>query len=262
MRNLGRVALLCLGSLVGCAHAPATPKRDVLLPRPFPTHTPTSAEDTGPLVPVAHLEETPGLEYTLACPDGLAIEIDGRPDLGGSFVVTTEGRINHAALGYPRVEGLTIPQVGEMVAGLAGCAPGQVRCRVSEFRTRKLFVYGPINGPPRAVPWRGPETALALLDRLGGVRPRLAAQVDPGGARARHAVGQAGGLHHRGPRGEKARPGTDRRGLAAVRPDPPGGVAEVEPAQRLAAVGADAAGAVQVGVVNPAPAYRIAGCGV
>ena len=110
-------------------------------------------------------------QYTIACPDVLEIRVEGRPDLSGRVVVRPDGRVRLGNLGEPRLEGETVHTAGVEVARLAGVLPGQVRVRVVGYNSRRVFLFGPVRGVPRAVDYRGPETVLAMLQRAGGLEP-------------------------------------------------------------------------------------------
>src|SRR5205807_3090983 len=47
-----------------------------------------------------------------------------------------------------------------------------VQVRVAEHNSRQVFLFGPVAGHERAVPYQGPETVTALLRRTGGLTPR------------------------------------------------------------------------------------------
>jgi protein involved in polysaccharide export with SLBB domain len=46
-----------------------------------------------------------------------------------------------------------------------------VRVRVAEFNSQQLYLFGEVTGLQRAVPYRGAETVLDLLQRVGGITP-------------------------------------------------------------------------------------------
>ena len=107
--------------------------------------------------------------YRVRCPDVLELRAEGRADLDGLQPVALDGRIDLGALGRPRVEGLTVPEVGRLLAGQAGLAEGRVQVRVAEYNSQRIYLIGEGNGLQRAVAYRGPETVLDLLRRAGGV---------------------------------------------------------------------------------------------
>jgi polysaccharide biosynthesis/export protein len=112
--------------------------------------------------------------YAVSCPDEVEIQVASRTDCSGRFTISPEGRINLGALGQPRVEGDTEEGVARRIAALAGVSKDDVRARVTQFRSRVVYVYGPVKGPPRSIPYRGPEPVLTFLQRAGGLGPGAA----------------------------------------------------------------------------------------
>jgi protein involved in polysaccharide export with SLBB domain len=49
-----------------------------------------------------------------------------------------------------------------------------VDVRLAEFRSQCLYLFGEVNGLQRSVPYRGQETVLDLLQRVGGITPGAA----------------------------------------------------------------------------------------
>src|SRR5262245_40414843 len=113
-------------------------------------------------------------QYVIRSPDVLDVSLDGRPDLAGRAAVGPDGRLNLETLGRPRVEELTAAEVARALASACDTAPGNVHVRVAEFRSQQVYLFGEVIGPPRAVPYQGPETVLDLLQRVGGVTPGAA----------------------------------------------------------------------------------------
>lgn len=67
------------------------------------------------------------------------------------------------------VEGSTLEEITSMLAEQTGIIPEQIRVTVSKHNSQKLHVHGEIKGDTRVVTYRGPETVLMLLKRLGGI---------------------------------------------------------------------------------------------
>jgi protein involved in polysaccharide export with SLBB domain len=61
------------------------------------------------------------------------------------------------------------------VAAAAEVAPAAVHVRVAEYNSQQVYLFGEVIGLHRAVPYRGPETVLDLLQRAGGLTPEAAA---------------------------------------------------------------------------------------
>jgi protein involved in polysaccharide export with SLBB domain len=113
-----------------------------------------------------------GETYQVACPDILEIQFAPRPDFSTRVAVGPEGRIFLPAdLGNPRVEGHTLPEITRQLADLAGLSPQDVAVQVVEYNSREVYLFGQIRGSQRAVPYRGPETVVDLLQRVGGLTP-------------------------------------------------------------------------------------------
>jgi protein involved in polysaccharide export with SLBB domain len=112
--------------------------------------------------------------YTLGFPDVVEVVVAGRPDVIGQQAIGPDGRINLAAAGPVRVEGQTPLEAAAFVAGKLGVPAGKVRLRVAQFKSKLVYLSGEGTGVPRAVPYRGQETVLDLLQRVGGVTPAAA----------------------------------------------------------------------------------------
>jgi protein involved in polysaccharide export with SLBB domain len=106
--------------------------------------------------------------YTVSCPDVLELTVPGRPDWTGTVAVDADGSVGLPEFGRLRVEGRTAAEVAVQVAAAEGPA-GQARVRVVEFNSRQVFLFGPVTGHERAVPYQGPETVVDLLRRTGGL---------------------------------------------------------------------------------------------
>jgi len=106
--------------------------------------------------------------YTLACPDEIEVVFDGRSDMNCTSPIGPDGCVEIGELGRIRVEGDTCTEAAQRIAASARMPFAQVRIRVAEFNSRKLFIYGS-NGSARAVPYQGPETVMGVLRRSGGL---------------------------------------------------------------------------------------------
>jgi polysaccharide export outer membrane protein len=112
--------------------------------------------------------------YLVGCPDVLAVEVPGRPDLSGRYTVGPDGRIDLELLGRPRVEGRSPPEIAALLAGQAGLTPTEVRVGVAAYQSQQVYLFGQVTGLQRAVPYQGQETVLDLLRRTGGITPGAA----------------------------------------------------------------------------------------
>jgi polysaccharide biosynthesis/export protein len=145
--------------------------------------------------------------YHVFCPDVLEIRIAGQPDLSGWRAIDAEGRIDLGRLGKLRVEGRSLSQVVQLFSEETGISATQIQVRVAEYNSQQIYLFGqvmPVNegrerkdeggrmkdepgsgkfhpssfiphlSSQRAVPYRGPETVLDLLQRVGGITPGAA----------------------------------------------------------------------------------------
>jgi protein involved in polysaccharide export with SLBB domain len=112
--------------------------------------------------------------YFVGCPDVLEVAIEGRRDTGGLLRVEPDGRIDLGPLGRLRVEGQTVTEIAEGVAGLAGVPPSGVQVRVAEYNSQQVYLFGEVTGLQRAVSYQGDETVADLLQRTGGITPGAA----------------------------------------------------------------------------------------
>lgn len=106
--------------------------------------------------------------YTLACPDQLAVQVSGRPDLSRAYAVEPDGCICLANMPRLRVEGATADQVEHGVGTMLHMPASAIRVQVTAFASRKVLLLGPTRGAQRVVPYQGPETVVDLLRRTGG----------------------------------------------------------------------------------------------
>jgi protein involved in polysaccharide export with SLBB domain len=112
--------------------------------------------------------------YGIGCPDVLELTVGGHPELSHRYTVAPDGRIELDNLGQPRVEGRTAPEVAQAVADTLRLPPEYVEAQVVEFKSQSLYLFGEVNGLQRSVPYRGHETVLDLLQRIGGITPGAA----------------------------------------------------------------------------------------
>lgn len=167
---------LCL--LAGCAGGGPELNRALMAERPPPAPAAEAVRD-----------------YALGCPDVLLIDVPGRPDLSGRKAVDAEGRIDLGELGRLRVEGRTAAQVARYLADIAETPARLVQVRVAEFHSQHVYLVGQVAGWQRPVPYEGPETVLALLQRAGGLAPGAAAD-DVYVVRSQVAIGRQPEVFH------------------------------------------------------------------
>ena len=107
--------------------------------------------------------------YRVACPDVIELRVQPRDEFNGSYEVGSDGRIKMGEYGNPRVEGRTPREIAKVVAEEIGVSWAGVAVRVVEHRSQHVLVFGEVTGQQRRVPYCGPETALELLQRAGGI---------------------------------------------------------------------------------------------
>lgn len=125
--------------------------------------------------PAAH-DLNLGAHYRVQCPDVLSIQVQGHPELSGPQQLGADGRIIVGHAGRVRAAGATTPEIAAAVAQLAEVPRSQVQVQVAKYNSQQLYLIGQVNGYQIAVPYRGPETVLDLLQRVGGLTPAAAPQ--------------------------------------------------------------------------------------
>jgi protein involved in polysaccharide export with SLBB domain len=106
--------------------------------------------------------------YRVGCPDVVSLAIPLRPELAGKFEIGVDGRIDLGDYGKVRIEGKTTSEIATIIAAETGAS---VNASVSEFRSQHVLLFGEVIGWQRSVPYRGQETVLELLQRVGGITP-------------------------------------------------------------------------------------------
>jgi protein involved in polysaccharide export with SLBB domain len=110
-----------------------------------------------------------GAEYLVYCPDILELKVPDRPGLNGCQAIGVDGRIDLGSYGRLRVEGLSVDQVADAIAGVIGLPEEQVNVSVAEYKSQQIFLFGQVAGLQRAVAYQGPEPVVDLLQRVGGI---------------------------------------------------------------------------------------------
>jgi protein involved in polysaccharide export with SLBB domain len=121
--------------------------------------------------PAAHGGDA-GVRYHVHCPDVLRLQVPGPAEV--KCRVRADGRIDLGPPGTVRVDGHTTAEIAREVAGLLGVPEARVAARVAEYRSQQVYLFGEVTGTQRALPYRGPETVLDLLQRAGGLTPGAA----------------------------------------------------------------------------------------
>lgn len=112
--------------------------------------------------------------YRVACPDIIELEVPLRPEFNGKYEIAPDGRIDLGDYGKPRIEGRMLPEVSQIIGAETGVSPMAVQARVVDFRSQHILLFGEVIGHQRSVPYRGQETVLDLLQRVGGITPGAA----------------------------------------------------------------------------------------
>jgi protein involved in polysaccharide export with SLBB domain len=99
----------------------------------------------------------------------LELVVADRPELSGRREIGADGRIDLGDYGKLRVEGRTTPEIVKLLASETGASPEAVHVKVSEFRSQHVLLFGEVIGWQRSVPYRGQETVLDILQRVGGI---------------------------------------------------------------------------------------------
>ena len=123
--------------------------------------------------PAAHSRDLEA-HYQIRPPDVLALEIQGRPADSGPRPVGLDGRITLHGDARVLVEGKTTPDIAREVALRLGLPPGAVGVEVKEHASQSLYLFGEVGDKHHVVDYRGPETILDLLQRIGGTTPGAA----------------------------------------------------------------------------------------
>lgn len=168
-----------LASLVaGCGHGPQKLNQDLMADR-------SSAPQ----------QVRVGESYRVRCPDVIEWQIEGHPGLSGRQQIGADGRIDLGPCGRPRIEGQTLAEAAMTIAEEADVPASLVHLRVVEYNSQQVLLFGQVNGLQRAVPYRGQETLVELLQRAGGIS-KGAAPDDVYVVRSRVADGRQPEVYH------------------------------------------------------------------
>jgi protein involved in polysaccharide export with SLBB domain len=152
-----RLAPLVVGlALVGCQTNPqrANVEKNLMSERQSSAHQSAVAEG-----------------YPVACPDELELRVEGRRDFDQRQIVAPDGCVDLGRYGRFRVEGQTPGAIARTIAERLGLPAASVRVGVVQFDSRYLVLIGEVVGRHRMIPYRGEETVLDVLQRVGGITP-------------------------------------------------------------------------------------------
>ena len=148
----GRSALVvvCLAVLAGCAGS-----RSQLHQALVSDHQ-----------PVAHARDVEA-HYVVHCPDVLDVQVQGLPACSGSHTVGADGYLSPVPGKSVRAGGQTVRQIAREAARQLGVPAEVVRVRVTGYNSQQLYLVGEVESAHQVVSYRGPETILDLLQRVG-----------------------------------------------------------------------------------------------
>jgi protein involved in polysaccharide export with SLBB domain len=116
--------------------------------------------------PAAHARNLAD-NYRIHCPDTIEVEVEGRPLLSGIRAIQADGRVSLVDELPVLVSGKTASEAAGGIAEAVGLAESAVRVRVVEHNSQSVYVFGSPESAQHVVPYRGPETVLDLLQRVG-----------------------------------------------------------------------------------------------
>lgn len=120
--------------------------------------------------PAAHGDNLEA-QYLVGSPDVLEVTVRGRDDWCGQRRVLPDGRIALSPDDLLRVEGMTVIEAGRKIADRAGLPYRSVSVAVAQYNSQHVYLFGEFSERHRVVPYRGPETVVDLLQRIGGISP-------------------------------------------------------------------------------------------
>jgi polysaccharide export outer membrane protein len=106
-------------------------------------------------------------QYRVCCPDVIEIIAPNRTEFSATHEIGVDGRIDLGEYGKLRVEGKTTPEIARLLAEEIGEPDAIVKTR--QFRSQHVLLFGEVIGLQRCVAYRGQETVLDLLQRVGGI---------------------------------------------------------------------------------------------
>jgi polysaccharide export outer membrane protein len=110
-------------------------------------------------------------DYIVGEGDVLQISVYEHPDLNTTARIGGDGTIAFPLIGQVNVQGLTLPQISQRIAGLLSdgyIVDPQVNIFIQEFRSKKAFIMGEVTKPGLHV-LHGSTTFLELLSVAGGL---------------------------------------------------------------------------------------------
>ena len=109
--------------------------------------------------------------YRVGATDELAVLVKDRPDWSFRGKVQPDGRLTIPNLGDIYVDGMAVKDATQRIAYRYGVPEQVVELKVEKFNSQQIYIFGEVNGAQQSLPYRGPETVLNLLQRIGGITP-------------------------------------------------------------------------------------------
>jgi polysaccharide export outer membrane protein len=119
---------------------------------------------------------TQGVEYTIGIGDELEVTVWQRAELGGNFVVDTEGNVTLPLVGAIRASGQTPARLGEELTrrfSFVDREVSQVTVAVREYNSRRVYVMGEVIQPGSFAFARIPSV-WEVIREAGGPTPEAA----------------------------------------------------------------------------------------
>lgn len=114
--------------------------------------------------------------YRVQYPDVLVIEATGRPDCSGRRVVGLDGSVSLTPQLSVAADGQRVGDLARGVARRLRLPEQAVRVRVAEYHSQRLYLVGEVDARQQVIDYRGPETVLDVLQRVGGIVPGAAVE--------------------------------------------------------------------------------------
>jgi protein involved in polysaccharide export with SLBB domain len=116
--------------------------------------------------PAAHARDLEA-QYVVRCPDVLEVQVRAMPAFSGRRTVGADGYIPLGEGKSLRAAGHTVAWIAREAARQIGVPPEQVQVRVVQHNSQHLFLIGEVDAQHQVIAYRGPETVLDLLQRVG-----------------------------------------------------------------------------------------------
>lgn len=150
--------LLCLIPLtacLGCASERAE-RHTLRMLSWSPAEAPRSAQ-----------KDTPSTQFRVGVADVIEVRFATQPEWDCLASVDVDGRLPLGPAGQPRVLGLTVDSLAKVIAETARVEPHSVTVRLTEIRSARVYINGPMNERSRSIAYQGSERLSQCLQRAG-----------------------------------------------------------------------------------------------